>query len=101
MLNKIVEEDMKATIYSRLATKLGTTAKNTQLTGNELRCRALDVLQQMEEGNTDFLTTSKLNSRRILREIRKEKSDLIQTLREQNPDFDINTFIKTSMLYYF
>jgi alkylated DNA repair dioxygenase AlkB len=91
-LNKIVEEDMKSSIYSRLATKLGTTAKNTQLTGNELRFRALDMLQQMEESNTDFLTTSKLNSRRILREIRKEKSDLIQKLREQTPDFDINTF---------
>lgn len=91
-LNKIVEEDMKSSIYSKLATKLGTTAKNTQLTGNELRFRALDMLQQMEESNTDFLTTSKLNSRRILREIRKEKSNLIQTLREQNPDFDINTF---------
>ena len=91
-LNKIVEEDMKSSIYSKLATKLGATAKNTQLTGNELRFRALDMLQQMEESNTDFLTTSKLNSRRILREIRKEKSNLIQTLREQNPDFDINTF---------
>jgi hypothetical protein len=92
LLNKIVEEDIKATIFERLADKLSTTARNTQLTGSELRFRALDMLQQMEESNTDFLTTSKLKSRRILREIRKEKSDLIKTLREQNTDFDINTF---------
>lgn len=92
LLNKIVEEDIKATIFERLAAKLSTTARNTQLTGSELRFRALDMLQQMEESNTDFLTTSKLKSRRILREIRKEKSDLIKTLREQNTDFDINTF---------
>jgi len=102
MLNKIVEEDMKATIFSNLEEKLKVTKPNSpQLTDKELRFKALSLLEEMESGNTNLMKSSKLKSKEIIREVRKEKELLLAEMQVE-PDFELaslNRKIKSDSKY--
>jgi len=102
MLNKIVEEDMKATIFSNLEEKLKATKPNSpQLTDKELRLKALNLLEEMESGNTNLMKSSKLKSAEIIKEIRKEKVLLLaEMLADSNFDpVKLNRKIKPDSKY--
>ena len=89
MLNKIVEEDIKATIFSNLKDKLSITKpRSPQVTDRELRFKALSLLEEMESNNIDFSKTSKIKAGRILREVRREKRTLLEEM-QQEPDFEL------------
>jgi hypothetical protein len=102
MLNKIVEEDMKATIFSNLEEKLKATKPNSpQLTDKELRLKALNLLEEMESGNTNLMKSSKLKSAEIIKEVRKEKALLLAEMQEDS-NFDpvkLNRKIKPDSKY--
>lgn len=102
MLNKIVEEDMKATIFSNLEEKLkGTKPNSPQLTDKELRLKALTLLEEMESGNTNLMKSSKLKSAEIIKEVRKEKALLLAEMQEDS-NFDpvkLNRKIKPDSKY--
>jgi predicted NAD-dependent protein-ADP-ribosyltransferase YbiA (DUF1768 family) len=101
-LNKIVEEDMKATIFTNLKDKLAVTKPNSpQVTDKELRLKALSLLEEMESNNIDFSKTSKIKAGRILREVRREKRELLKEM-QQEPDFNpekLNRKIKPDSKY--
>jgi hypothetical protein len=101
-LNKIVEEDMKSTIFTNLKDKLAVTKPNSpQVTDKELRLKALSLLEEMESNNIDFSKTSKIKAGRILREVRREKRELLKEM-QQEPDFNpekLNRKIKPDSKY--
>jgi predicted NAD-dependent protein-ADP-ribosyltransferase YbiA (DUF1768 family) len=101
-LDKIVEEDMKATIFTNLKDKLAVTKPNSpQVTDKELRLKALSLLEEMESNNIDFSKTSKIKAGRILREVRREKRELLKEM-QQEPDFNpekLNRKIKPDSKY--
>ena len=103
MLNKIVEEDMKATIFSNLEEKLkGTKPNSPQLTDKELRLKALTLLEEMESGNTNLMKSSKLKSAEIIKEVRKEKALLLAEMQADSTTFDpvkLNRKIKPDSKY--
>jgi hypothetical protein len=103
MLNKIVEEDMKATIFSNLEEKLkGTKPNSPQLTDKELRLKALTLLEEMESGNTNLIKSSKLKSAEIIKEVRKEKALLLAEMQADSTTFDpvkLNRKIKPDSKY--
>ena len=103
MLNKIVEEDMKATIFSNLEEKLKATKPNSpQLTDKELRLKALNLLEEMESGNTNLMKSSKLKSAEIIKEVRKEKALLLAEMQADSTTFDpvkLNRKIKPDSKY--
>lgn len=103
MLNKIVEEDMKATIFSNLEEKLKTTKPNSpQLTDKELRLKALNLLEEMEFGNTNLMKSSKLRSAEILQEVKKEKALVLAEMQADSTTFDpvkLNRKIKPDSKY--
>lgn len=89
MLNKIVEEDIKATIFSNLKDKLSITKpRSPQVTDRELRFKALSLLEEMESGNTNLMKSSKLKSAEIIKEVRKEKDLLLKEMQKE-PDFEL------------
>lgn len=102
MLNKIVEEDMKATIFSNLEEKLKVTKPSSpQLTDKELRLKALNLLEEMESGNTNLMKSSKLKSAEIIKEVRKEKALLLAEMQADST-FDpvkLNRKIKPDSKY--
>lgn len=102
MLNKIVEEDMKATIFSNLEEKLKVTKPSSpQLTDKELRLKALNLLEEMESGNTNLMKSSKLKSAEIIKEVRKEKELLLAEMQADSA-FDpvkLNRKIKPDSKY--
>lgn len=103
MLNKIVEEDMKATIFSNLEEKLKATKPSSpQLTDKELRLKALNLLEEMESGNTNLMKSSKLKSAEIIKEVRKEKALLLAEMQADSTTFDpvkLNRKIKPDSKY--
>jgi hypothetical protein len=103
MLNKIVEEDMKSTIFSNLEEKLkGTKPNSPQLTDKELRFKALSLLEEMESGNTNLMKSSKLKSAEIIKEVRKEKALVLAEMQADSTTFDpvnLNRKIKPDSKY--
>ena len=103
MLNKIVEEDMKSTIFSNLEEKLKVTKPSSpQLTDKELRLKALNLLEEMESGNTNLMKSSKLKSAEIIKEVRKEKALLLAEMQADSTTFDpvkLNRKIKPDSKY--
>ena len=101
-LNKIVEEDMKATIFTNLKDKLAVTKPNSpQVTDKELRLKALTLLEEMESNNVTLSKTNKIKAGRVLREVRREKRELLKEM-QQEPDFDpvkLNRKIKPDSKY--
>jgi len=101
-LNKIVEEDMKATIYSRLEDKLKLTKpSSSQVTDKELRLKALNLLEEMESSNITLSKTNKIKAGRVLREVRRERRELLKQMQAE-PDFDpvkLNRKIKPDSKY--
>ena len=101
-LNKIVEEDMKATIYSRLEDKLkNTKPSSSQVTDKELRLKALNLLEEMESSNITLSKTNKIKAGRVLREVRRERRELLKQMQAE-PDFDpvkLNRKIKPDSKY--
>ena len=103
MLNKIVEEDMKSTIFSNLEEKLkGTKPNSPQLTDKELRFKALSLLEEMESGNVNLIKSSKLKSAEIIKEVRKEKALVLAEMQADSTTFDpvnLNRKIKPDSKY--
>lgn len=101
-LNKIVEEDMKSTIFTNLKDKLAVTKPNSpQVTDKELRLKALTLLEEMESNNVTLSKTNKIKAGRVLREVRREKRELLKEM-QQEPDFDpvkLNRKIKPDSKY--